>query len=253
MNRPAIASGLAAYHACVTEQDTGDRRQRVAYAMEVAALELFATHGYHDVTIEQIAAAVGVHQRTVLRYFRSKEDILLTLPRRAGRAICDEIVDRPPTETPIEATCQAVLEAGKTHDYDNELSLTWAKAVATCPEAFVAVTAEFMHDMAGTISARLAPSAGREVARAMAWAIAGAVHGLWREWIDDGGTADFAELTCRGLRVLESVTTMSETSLLDELARLRHENEELRIERELFKHAAAALLERSSNDDHRVT
>lgn len=221
--------------------------------MEQTALELFASHGYHDVTIDQIAVAVGVHQRTVLRYFRSKEDILLTLPRRAGRAICDEIVNRPLSESPIEATCQAVVEAGKTHDYDNALSLTWAKAVASCPEAFVAVTAEFMHDMAATITARLEASSGREVARAMAWAIAGAVHGLWREWIDDGGTADFAELTCRGLRVLESVTTMSDTTLVDEVTRLRAENEDLRVERELFKHAAAALLDRHSDVDHSRT
>lgn len=221
--------------------------------MEQTALELFAAHGYHEVTIDQIAAAVGVHQRTVLRYFRSKEDILLSLPRRAGRGICDQLDERPIAETPIEATCRAVVEAGKTDDYDNATSLMWARAVATCPELFVTATAEFMHDMAGTITTRLERSTSREVARAMAWAIAGAVHGLWREWLDDGGTADFAELTCRGLRVLESVTAMPDAGLVDEVRRLQLENDDLRVERELFKHAAAALLERSVANAHQAS
>src|SRR3954453_2048336 len=92
-------------------RESTQRRQQTADAMEAAALELFSVRGYHEVTIEQIAAAVGVHERTVLRYFRSKEDILMALPRRAGHEICEELVRRPPEESPIEAMCQAVTIA----------------------------------------------------------------------------------------------------------------------------------------------
>jgi AcrR family transcriptional regulator len=218
------------------------RRQQTADSMELAALELFAVHGYHDVTIDQIAAAVGVHERTVLRYFRSKEDLLMTLPRRAGQVICDELAKRPPGESPIEATCQAVMAADAALRSESNLPLLWARAVASYPEAFIAVTAEQMHAMSGAIADRLQPVYPPDVARAVASAIAGAVHGIWREWIDGGGTEDFAQLTYQGLQVLESATSMSATALADEVQQLRREVEELRVDRDLFRAAAAALL-----------
>lgn len=40
------------------------------------ALELFATKGFEDTTVEDIAVAAGVHRRTMFRYFPSKNDIV---------------------------------------------------------------------------------------------------------------------------------------------------------------------------------
>lgn len=210
--------------------------------MELAALELFSARGYHEVTIEQIAAAVGVHERTVLRYFRSKEEILMALPRRAGLEICEELARRPVGESPIEAMCQAVVAATLPISDHNYPAVLWAQAVATYPEAFIAVTAEQMHAMSGAIAERMQPAVSTDVARAVASAIAGAVHGIWREWIDDGAREEFAELTCRGLRVLESATSMAQAASADELNRLRREVAELRVDRELYRNAAVALL-----------
>jgi AcrR family transcriptional regulator len=54
-------------------------RTRRAVAKEIgdAALALFVERGYEATTIDDIAAAVGMSQRSVFRYFATKEDIVV--------------------------------------------------------------------------------------------------------------------------------------------------------------------------------
>jgi TetR/AcrR family transcriptional regulator len=47
-----------------------------------AALEVFAQHGFRGATIDQIAEAAGMSKPNLLYYFRSKEDIHVTLMHR---------------------------------------------------------------------------------------------------------------------------------------------------------------------------
>lgn len=47
-----------------------------------AALEAFSQHGYRGATIDQIAEAAGMSKPNLLYYFRSKEDIHVTLMQR---------------------------------------------------------------------------------------------------------------------------------------------------------------------------
>lgn len=60
--------------------ETGDRRQRkkrqTRAAIQAAAIELFAEHGYRETTIAAIADAADVAVRTVTGHFPSKEDLL---------------------------------------------------------------------------------------------------------------------------------------------------------------------------------
>lgn len=44
--------------------------------IEQVALDLFAREGFEETTVEDIAAAAGVHRRTMFRYFSSKNDIV---------------------------------------------------------------------------------------------------------------------------------------------------------------------------------
>ncbi len=54
-------------------------RTRRAVRKEIgdAALDLFAARGYDATTIDDIAAAVGMSQRSVFRYFATKEEMVL--------------------------------------------------------------------------------------------------------------------------------------------------------------------------------
>jgi AcrR family transcriptional regulator len=46
-----------------------------------AAARVFAQKGYHAATTKEIAAQAGVSEGTIYNYFRSKEDLLLSIPR----------------------------------------------------------------------------------------------------------------------------------------------------------------------------
>jgi AcrR family transcriptional regulator len=56
------------------------KSERTREQLLTAALELFASQGYHETTVAQIVARVGVSEMTFFRHFPSKEDSLLADP-----------------------------------------------------------------------------------------------------------------------------------------------------------------------------
>ena len=48
-----------------------------------AAMELFARHGYEDVSIARLAAAAGVSVQTFYAHYPGKDELLMALPERA--------------------------------------------------------------------------------------------------------------------------------------------------------------------------
>lgn len=58
------------------------RGERMRETLLNTALTLFATHGYHETTMRDIAAAAGCSPGLTYRYFNSKEDLVLALYER---------------------------------------------------------------------------------------------------------------------------------------------------------------------------
>ncbi|MFI6372278.1 TetR family transcriptional regulator [Streptomyces sp. NPDC050546] len=90
------------------------KKQRTRDALLRAALELFATRGYDETTVDDIAAAVDVSQRTFFRYFAGKEETAFFVPRLAEGLVVQALQVRPPDEGPLEALRRAVLESWDT-------------------------------------------------------------------------------------------------------------------------------------------
>ncbi|WAZ21448.1 TetR family transcriptional regulator [Streptomyces cinnabarinus] len=86
------------------------KKQRTRIALLRAALELFTTRGYEETTVDDIAAAVEVSQRTFFRYFANKEEAALAVQEMTEDYYVEAVRRRPPEEAPMEALRQAVVE-----------------------------------------------------------------------------------------------------------------------------------------------
>ena len=86
------------------------KKQRTRDALLRSALELFTTQGYERTTVDEIAAAVDVSQRTFFRYFAGKEDVAFAVQDMAEAHFVAAVRERPPHEAPMETLRQAVLE-----------------------------------------------------------------------------------------------------------------------------------------------
>ncbi|MFI2349660.1 TetR/AcrR family transcriptional regulator [Streptomyces sp. NPDC019443] len=101
----------------MTVEPTGLRerkKQRTRDALVRAALELFTTKGYEQTTVDEIADAVEVSQRTFFRYFANKEEAAFAVQQLAESHFIAAVRERPAREGPFEALRNAVLGAWDT-------------------------------------------------------------------------------------------------------------------------------------------
>lgn len=90
------------------------KKQRTRDALVRVALELFATQGYERTTVDEIADAVDVSQRTFFRYFATKEDVAFAVQQMVEDCFVRALAERPAEEGPFDAMRHAALEVWQT-------------------------------------------------------------------------------------------------------------------------------------------
>ena len=73
------------------------KKARTARTIEQVAADLFERQGYDATTLEQIAEAAEVHKQTVLRYFKSKEDIAFAYRNQIYAHFAEALANRSGT------------------------------------------------------------------------------------------------------------------------------------------------------------
>ncbi|GGR90031.1 TetR family transcriptional regulator [Streptomyces humidus] len=86
------------------------KKQRTRDALLRAAVELFTSQGYDRTTVDEIADAVDVSQRTFFRYFAGKDEAALGLVEMTVARFVEAVRARPPQEAPLEALRRAVVD-----------------------------------------------------------------------------------------------------------------------------------------------
>ncbi|WP_202919009.1 TetR/AcrR family transcriptional regulator [Saccharothrix deserti] len=91
-------------------------RQAVRAQLMAVAWDLFVEQGYDATTVDEIAAAVGMSQRSFFRYFGSKEDVVLVKFEAVGVMLADELARRPVSEdvwTALRRSFDGIVETSE--------------------------------------------------------------------------------------------------------------------------------------------
>lgn len=103
-----------------TSSRRADAKTRTRFEIRSAAVELFREQGFNNVTTEQIAARVGVTQRTLFRHFKTKDAILFdgdTIVEYYAQTLNRHLPDHPP----IEALRRTFMETAASYDRNADL------------------------------------------------------------------------------------------------------------------------------------
>lgn len=175
--------------------------------IERSALELFAAHGYANVTIEQIAAASGMSVRTFFRYFSSKRDLLLGPPRRMDKALQEAFLAQPEDVPILDAVRDAAVRTAEILAEDFAVDVRWGQAAIASPEILHEVAADQVRAMidtlTGMVSARLGVDPEKDP-RPGVWAAVSAsvLQESFHRWVRTGGDTLLADAIRESFRCL---------------------------------------------------
>ena len=165
------------------------------------ALRLFTEQGYDETPIAQIAREAGVSQRTLFRYFGSKEDLLAGDQDLFWRVLTDAIREEPDDATVWEALRAGAAAVQALHDSREQAleRLRLLHGTASLRAGWLEKRLRFQEDLLPLVEARMGtagkadPRARAVVATAFACLDAASIT-----WVENDGEGDVMELydTC---------------------------------------------------------
>ncbi|WP_281898664.1 TetR/AcrR family transcriptional regulator [Phytohabitans aurantiacus] len=161
------------------------------------AIDLFATKGYDNTTLEEVAAAAGISRRTLFNYFGSKEDLALSGLAEQGDLIAARLAERPADEdawTALRAAFQVLEEIDMTPEARLEF-ITLLFGNDSLRAGHAEKQARWQNLLAPLIEPRLPDSEHRTLqARAIAAAAITCLQVANEEWVRLDGQADMLDL-----------------------------------------------------------
>lgn len=86
------------------------KRRETLQRITDAGISLFIEKGYDAATLDEIAARAGISRRTFFYYFKSKDDILLSLQSGVGDMLAAALRDEPHDKRPLDAIRDAIVK-----------------------------------------------------------------------------------------------------------------------------------------------
>ncbi len=98
------------------------KKERTRSDIVRVATRMFASRGFDDVTVDEIAAEAEVSHRTFYRYFATKEELVLGTLQHGLDDFVNMFTKRPRSESVIASVRGAIMDlaANYEHDLDND-------------------------------------------------------------------------------------------------------------------------------------
>ncbi len=173
--------------------------------LTAAAMQLFATQGYEETTVDQIAAAAGVARRTFFRYFRSKEEAIFPDHDDTLVRVADLLASAEPEEHPLDVVCRGIKEVLRMYASTPDMSVARYQLIRQVPalrEREIAVVSRyerlFTRYLLGRFDAAEQTPPGWQrggdddsmLAEVSAAAVVAAHNHVLRRWLRAGGHGD---------------------------------------------------------------
>lgn len=163
------------------------------------ALDAFAEAGYHDTTMEEIAARAGVTKPVLYQHFPSKHRLYLEVLREVGRRLSDAVITAAdPSLSPHEQVRHGFAAYFTfIDDRPQAFAVLFGEGVRVDPE-FAATVYEVESTIAGLI-AELITTAGLDTLDrlTLAHGLVGLAEATGRHWLRTGRPSDAAALAAQ--------------------------------------------------------
>ncbi|MFI9161251.1 TetR/AcrR family transcriptional regulator [Kitasatospora aureofaciens] len=180
-------------------------RQLASQEILQTALRLFARQGYEETTIAQIAREAGVSQRTLFRYFGTKED-LIGGSEEQFVALLTETVRNQPAEAGAWEVLRAAFKAALSLHTSPEEALERFRLVHhtdSLRAAYLGKRVRCQEELLPLLEARLTPSGtGRGQVRAVVATAFACFDAAAVTWLEGNGQGDILDLYDQGLAVV---------------------------------------------------
>jgi AcrR family transcriptional regulator len=133
-------------------------REAIRARVQDVALDLFDEYGFDEVTVEQVAAEVGISARSFHRYFLTKEDAVVGDLGRYGDVVRDGFAARPATEpvwTSLRQAFQTMLEVSDIDDDRSKKIMRVTSSVASLRARTVEKHSQWAELLTPLVKARL--------------------------------------------------------------------------------------------------
>ncbi|MCV7282386.1 TetR family transcriptional regulator [Mycolicibacterium flavescens] len=193
----------------MTEQLAERRRRLLRDEISRIAVNMFAERGFDNVTVGEIAAAAGLSERTLFRYFATKDELLLGYEHHLWERLGEALAARPHDEGPVTALREAFLATSHVEPQVRERVLQLGRILAQAPELQARTHARRLNNddvivemVAGRLPGRRAK--GRDLARVIVSAMSAVAATEFNAWVAAGGRGDPAVRIGEALHLLET-------------------------------------------------
>ena len=175
--------------------------------LQAAALELFATRGFEQVTAAEIARSVGLTERTFFRHFSDKREVLFYGQEQFLQAFVDGVDAAPPDASPLDVIASALH--GATSLFPDERR-SYARTRQSVIDQNPALRERELHKLAGlatTVAGALRARGIGEPAATLAAETGATVFGIaFAQWIRETEGRSLADISSDVLRELLNLT-----------------------------------------------